>query len=67
VVWRRREGVVMTDGQAGQHDFGAGLGDSVELLVDDGPLRVDDGLILLWVLRGGGVVGVIRIIPVVRV
>mmetsp|Transcript_77198 Transcript_77198/g.226426 ORF Transcript_77198/g.226426 Transcript_77198/m.226426 type:complete len:381 (+) Transcript_77198:378-1520(+) len=37
------------DGQAAEHHLRPGLGDEVQLLVDDVPLSVDDGLVLVGV------------------
>lgn len=41
----------IADGETGEHDLGAGVGDGLELGVDDGPFGVDDGLVLLllWI------------------
>ena len=40
----RRE---VADREAREDDLGARLGDRLELVVDDGPLGVDDGLVFL--------------------
>jgi len=37
----------ISDGEFGKDDFGSGSDDGFELVVDDGPLGVDDGLVFL--------------------
>lgn len=40
-------GSEITNGKLGKDDFGTGSDDGLELLVDDGPLGINDGLVLL--------------------